>query len=291
MPDEPQNLPALAALDRQTVVPTTLRTALLQKLPPDLRRAAFFSAGVSKEPFLSAAQTKIRQIVGGLKKSEGGISPAYAREEMRRLAQDLGYGPGGTNAFDRPMTPDEIGGLTDLTSDARLNLIIDTNTSMARNAGWHESGQTADLLFAFPCAELVRAGAARHPRPWLAKWVAAGGRLYAGRMIARKDDPIWTKPLAAGGFNRFGNPFAPFDFNSHMEMVDISRREALRLGVITATDTPPAPAAAAALNLAAALAGGDLAELLRAALAAAGVNTTFTDGVLTLVSLARLARN
>jgi hypothetical protein len=45
-------------------------------------------------------------------------------------------------------------------------------------------------------------------------------------MIARKNDPIWEK------ISRFGEPYPPFDYNSGMWTRDISRAEAMELGVI-----------------------------------------------------------
>jgi hypothetical protein len=45
-------------------------------------------------------------------------------------------------------------------------------------------------------------------------------------MIARKDDPIWTKISA------FGTPYPPFDYNSGMWVEEIDREEAEALGVI-----------------------------------------------------------
>ena len=52
-------------------------------------------------------------------------------------------------------------------------------------------------------------------------------------MIALKTDPIWTK------ISRFGHPWPPFDFNSGMGVRDVSRADAIRLGVIQAADPPP----------------------------------------------------
>jgi len=72
-------------------------------------------------------------------------------------------------------------------------------------------------------------------RAWQMRWAQNGGRLFAGRMIARKDDPIWTK------ISTFGVPYPSFDFNSGMGVRDISRREAIRLGVIAKEDETPRP--------------------------------------------------
>ncbi|MGN1360349.1 MAG: hypothetical protein ACI4X9_07875 [Kiritimatiellia bacterium] len=54
-------------------------------------------------------------------------------------------------------------------------------------------------------------------------------------MIALKGDPVWTRISA------FGNPWPPFDFNSGMGIEDITRQEAIRLGVIAPDQEPPQP--------------------------------------------------
>lgn len=53
----------------------------------------------------------------------------------------------------------------------------------------------------------------------------AGGKLYDGRMIALRNDPIWR------GISRFGSPVPPFDFNSGMGLEEVNRFEAEALGV------------------------------------------------------------
>jgi hypothetical protein len=54
-------------------------------------------------------------------------------------------------------------------------------------------------------------------------------------MIARKDDPIWT------AISAFGIPYAPFDFNSGMDLMDVDHDEAVELGVIDDDDDAPEP--------------------------------------------------
>ena len=284
---------ALDALQAREVLPTTLRTAELDALDADLRNVSFFSAGVSKVEFLQTAKARIQNLLSNLSKAQGGISEAEARLELRQLAQSLGYGPGGVNAFGREQMPEEHGGLTDLTSAKRLNLILDTNVQMARSAGNYAIDQDPDILRATPCWELIRAGYAKVPRPWPEKWMQAAracgdqaaSKVFSetGRMIARRDSPIWTLRLAEGGFNRFGNPYAPFDFGSHMRTIGVSRTEALRLGAIKPGDVSPQPQPTS-ISIASAIADGDLAGALVASLRSAGVDTSFEDGVLTLLS-------
>jgi hypothetical protein len=237
---------ALDALDARSVLPTEARTAVLQLLAPEVRNAAFFSAGVTKADFLEAAQREVRALTTGLTTGAGGTDLAGARVRLRQLARALGYGEGGMSAFGEPLEDEQVGGLTDLTGDWRLNLILQTNREMALGAGYYNAGQSANLLKSYPCQELFRAaipkGGVEAERPWPEKWANAGGQFYDGRMIARKDDPIWLLPLEAGGFNRFGNPYPPFDFNSWMRTRDTARDEAVALGVIGADDDAPAPA-------------------------------------------------
>jgi hypothetical protein len=103
----------------------------------------------------------------------------------------------------------------------------------------------------FPCDELVRVAHREVPRgyrkgphgrlievpeeSWPARWEAAGGAFFDGRMIARKDAAIWI------AISRFGRPWPPFDFMSGMGRADIGVDEAEQLGVIPVDAPPPAP--------------------------------------------------
>jgi hypothetical protein len=89
--------------------------------------------------------------------------------------------------------------------------------------------------------ELLRVELRKAPRNWTERWRGAGGRLYAGRMLAQVNDPIWTKISA------FGNPYPPFDYGSGMGVLDLPRAEAADLG-FPLTDQAPDPTAFAAQN-------------------------------------------
>lgn len=124
----------------------------------------------------------------------------------------------------------DSGELTDINSRKRLGLIYDFNREQANEYGRAKVGNTPAILRAFPCQELVRVMSRRVPRDWQSRWVEAGGSLYGGRMIARKDDPIWAD------ISRFSTPYPPFDYQSGMGVRDVGRREAIRLGVIEADE-------------------------------------------------------
>ena len=91
---------------------------------------------------------------------------------------------------------------------------------------------------------------------WPSRWAAAGaeagdddwldwiGDAQTGRGVALKSSGIWQAlGDGAGGYDdTLGNPFPPFAFNSGFMTFDVSRKEAVNLGLIGATDeAKPAP--------------------------------------------------
>jgi hypothetical protein len=92
-----------------------------------------------------------------------------------------------------------------------------------------------DTLDAFPAQELFRAESRKEPRAWRPRWTQAGGHLTQGRMIALKDAPVWQ------AISAFGTPWPPFDYQSGMDLRDISRKEAQRLGLIAPAQTISRP--------------------------------------------------
>jgi hypothetical protein len=211
-------------------------TAALDAVPAELRRAAMFSARVSHASHLERLQAVVGQFLDPDRvtdESTGERRPALpgerlsmpeARALLRQSLADLGWTPQGAC-----VTP---GSLQDLSSRRRLDLQIQTNVRMARGYGRHQAGQTPNRLLVWPAQELVRVMARKEPRlDWERRFVDAGGRLVGGgRMVARKDDPVWV------AMSRFRNPYPPFDFGSGMGLRDVRRDEALRLGVIVPGD-------------------------------------------------------
>lgn len=217
------------ALDSRRVralLPTSLNSAQLSALRRDLKERAFFSARVTNAEFLQKLDTMIAAILQPRQDATGatvGENNASARVQLKEFLDEIGYTP----------EPDKEGGIEDLSSDARLDLILDTNVEMAQGYGHFKQGQDEDVLLAFPAQELIRVSDAKEPRDWPERWVRAGGHLYNGRMIARKDDEVWNKLGDPGIFNDgLGNPYPPFAFNSGMDVVDIARSEAIALGVM-----------------------------------------------------------
>lgn len=257
---------ALAALAKRGLLPTTANSAQLAGLPAALRDEAFFSSKVTDARVLQAAYDCVAAILQPEGRAAGeSMDTARAREEIRRLLKSIGYMPEDGKA----------GTIEDLSSEARLNLIIDHNVAADRGRGaWMET-QDDDVLDMWPCQEFYRAEERMRPRNWRARWIAAGGSIYAGRMIARKDDPVWI------GINRFGVPWMPADYNSGMDVRDVDRDEAVSLGVIAADDavkTQQAPDLQMSVPVA------NMAPFLAKEVAAVmGPRVSLVDGILTFL--------
>lgn len=223
---------AIDSLSAKTPIGAALRSPDWQRVPLALRQRAFFSAAVESARFLQTAQDQLlnlaklqrRQLAGG---GEGAfLSREKFVVEMRALANRLG--------IDTTRGREDDGTLRDITSDARLGMIFDIQTQQAAEFAKWKMEQDADVLDAFPAQELIRVEEREMKRDWSRRWVEKGGTLREGRMIALKNDPIWSK------LSRFGTPWPPFDFNSGMGLDDIGRDEAERLGLLK-PDEPVMP--------------------------------------------------
>lgn len=199
---------ALASQAVKTVLPTHLRSRMLAELPLEIRKRSFFSAGVTSADLLEDINRQILEVL------KGDQTEATARSLLHRIPD---------------MLSDE-----QLRGEGRLNLILSTNIDLARGYGGYQQTQDVDVLDEFPAWELYRAEDRKEKRDWPERWEAAGGEFFPGdsdypegRMIALKDDPIWEEISA------FGLPYAPFDYNSGMDLKDVDRDEAEALGLIT----------------------------------------------------------
>ena len=234
----PEPFPAaVARLESKTPVAADLSSAQWSELAIGLRERAFFSARVDELRTLTALQSRIDDALT-LTRRDGGAFMDRSKF-IADMRVELGAAPG------------DSGSLTDITSAKRLGLIYDFNTEDAVEYGRWLARQDPDIRDAFPCSELVRVEHREVPRgyrkgkggrlvevpeeSWPARWAAAGGLFFEGRMIARKGDEIWIK------ISRFGRPWPPFDFMSGMGLEDVARDEAEELGAISPNEAAPAP--------------------------------------------------
>jgi hypothetical protein len=207
---------AIQANAVRSLLPTDLRTEQLAAIEPELLARARVSAGVTSANLLQEIDDQVAAL------TDGKIDRASAREQLKKLLGSLGHEVDETD-------------LTDLRSTSRLNLILDTNLAQAQGYGQALQGAQPEVLDEWPAQELVRVRDSAEPRDWAARWLAAGGIFFAGRMVALKASPVWAK------LSRFGNPYPPFDFNSGMDVVDVTRDEAEDLGLLEPDAPAPAP--------------------------------------------------
>ncbi len=92
---------------------------------------------------------------------------------------------------------------------------------------YYQGAQQEYALDEWPAQEFFRCINDITPVSYVELWENAGGKLLeGGRMIALKNDPIWSR------ISRFGLPYPPFDEYDVMWIRDVDRTETERLGLI-----------------------------------------------------------
>ena len=216
------------------LLPTALGSAELRaSIAADILRQSVFSARMESARYLAQVQRVCAKVAGG------GMNLADARIVLTRTLRNMGHDTANAK------------GIQDPASVRRLNLIVKTRAEMAANAA-RVNAQDEASVYAVPAWELLRFGQRRVPRDWAARWKAAGdavGWVGASRdfgaLIALKSSPIWQAlGDGVGGYrDTLGNPFPPFAYGSGLAWADVSRDEAIELGLIQPDEHVPAPAA------------------------------------------------
>ncbi|MGN0833052.1 MAG: hypothetical protein ACI4RD_05330 [Kiritimatiellia bacterium] len=197
-----------------------------------LRDRAFFSSQVTEAKILHAMRQNVAELVAG------GKSPSEVRRDLRAYLGSIGYDP------DKGLKPGERsrrGTIKDLTTKARLDVMMKTNADQAKGYASHIRATTTGAILAFPAYELVRVERRKLPRDWSARWASAAqkvgweGVARSGGMIALKTSPIWA------ALSRFGNPFPPFDFNSGMGVRDVKKSVCREIGLLGKDEQPEIP--------------------------------------------------
>jgi len=231
---------AVKALLAKDIMPTALDTDGLRALDASLRAQSLFSAETLSTGLLERYRDLLTSILSPAATGEGeerpAFNPTYARAEIKKFLDDMGYSP----------DPDIAGTIKDLSTDARINLVVETNRDMAQGQGKWIADQDETILDQWPAQELFRAEARKVPRDWISRWRLAGGQTgdaigtgwtitEDGRLIALKNHDIWnligSSDLFSDGLDQ---PWPPFAFQSGMWVQDIDRDEAESLGLITA---------------------------------------------------------
>lgn len=203
---------AFASFARRENLPAALTSEEWSSVPSEIRERAFFMSRVTDAEILQRFRDGAEDI---LEQRKGQVT---VEKEIHMWLQDRGYEP----------PPGKDGGLEDLSSLDRINVVLRTNVSMARgHASWARK-QTA--IRAMPCQRLLRISKREEPRDWDAIWSEAKAELdlipgiHPTEKVALLNHPIWRK------ISRFDNPYPPFDFGSGMGVEGVSRSESKEMG-------------------------------------------------------------
>ncbi len=237
--------------DDRADLPTQLGSAELRKLDLQVRQGSLFSARMNSAEAVQRLRDYLKRALAGAD------NQAEFRVQVRAALKALGYTPGEGFPGEASVPPAEADTLTDLTSRARLDLILNTQRAIVDGYAYQQHGNTAAALDAFPAWELVRVLAVEVPRgerrgpkgtlipvpddDWPSRWTDAGGSLADDdRMVAAKDDAVWDAlgDVRDDSIDNGGAP--PFAFNSGMGWRQVDRDEAVALGVIDPDETPEA---------------------------------------------------
>lgn len=239
---------AVKYLMAKKLMPTSLDSGAIRDLDAALRRQSFFSAQTTNQFLLGKYRALIASILdparevweGGEHPATVGYNQARARSEIKGFLASVGYtAPEG-----------KAGTIEDLSSDSRINLVIDTNVRMAIGAGRFIQANEPEAVEKYPAWRFRRVEERLHHRMWEGSkglWAnacrRAGDRRAlaaygdTGRMAALKSSGVWEEisdpDYTPGGL---GNPFDPVALNTGMGREELSRAEAVELGLLGEDD-------------------------------------------------------
>lgn len=197
---------------QKALVGSDLDSSQWNQIQAGLRNRAFFSSRVAEVNILAAMRERVA------KYAEGETDLSKIRMMIRDDLRRANYTP----------EPGQENTIHDLFSQARLDTIVKTNVAQARGYIQYAEGMSPGAFAAFPAQEFTRIRHSNTPRQdWPQRWAKAGGKTYGGKMIALKNDPVWVN------LSVFGNPFPPFDWGSGMGVLDVDRKTAIQLGLIS----------------------------------------------------------
>lgn len=246
--EQPGITAALKQWRSREVFETDLGSADLRGLSRELLNRSIFSARVTNADFLNEVGVAVDEILAGR------TNMAQGRWRLLRKLKELGYDPAIGFPDDLAnVPPAERDSLQDLSSEMRLDLIIETNVRMASCYAQHLAGNTPYALHAYPAWELVRRLVRDVPRGspdshsigWPRRWddateAANGEGVSEQGLIARKDSPIWQAlGDGAGGYtDTLFNPYPPFAFRSGMAWKPVARAQCIDLGLVSGDESP-----------------------------------------------------
>lgn len=244
-PDQVSQVALEIAGDRG-VLPTSLGSAEIRdRFAAEVRARAVFSSRTTSAHYLQGLKDAVDLALQGGYENDVPMMRLRLKEELARLGYTPETGFPGDAALEIP--PALPGSLQDLSSDRRINLILETQISLARGASQRMRGLERGRRERYPAWELVRVYSRKTPRGeadtigWAERWTRLGGPIVpGGRFVALKDDPIWAALGDPVHYrDALGVEHPPFAYQSGMRWVEIAKDEAESLGLLPAAVVRP----------------------------------------------------
>lgn len=216
---------AVQKLGSKSVIGSQLNSEQWAGMPAGLRDRALWSAKIEDMRFLQRGKDALGDFLTGARETvvgPDGVERTALRagsrqdfvRQMSAFAISEGMGP---------LDPELKGGLQDITSQRRLNLVFDVQTQSMQSYGYWKQGMDKDVLNEFPAQRFIREVDVKVPRPI--------HQQNEGVVRLKTDVEFWTamNSPAIGGF---GVPWGPWGFGSGMGTEDVDRDETERMGLI-----------------------------------------------------------
>ena len=195
---------------------------------------AFWSANVENVRFLNRAKESISDAL------ENNVETIIDSEGNQKVALKSGGRSGFIKSMREMMIKEGMIDTSDsfywidnndvkeIKSEKRLELIYDTNMRLAYGYGQWKQGMSPNVIKVFPAWKFVRLRQVREDRP--------RHKASEGEVRLKTDTDYWANYQNDPSIGGFGVPWAPFGFNSGMNITDVSRSEAKALGLIKDSD-------------------------------------------------------
>lgn len=205
-----------------------LSSAQWAAVPEQIRESAFFTANVESANVLSRLQGLLKQALS--KKladtPRGKALAVSSKQAFVDIMQPWMIRNGFADDLPKGVPRGKRGAIAenqDLGSLRRLSLIFDTQQRKAWGFGSMKLSTDDRIVNAFPAWRFVRGGSVKEPRP--------DHKKHENAVRLKSDKKFW---IARNNpkFGGFGVPYGPWGFNSQMDVVEVSRSEAVRLGLL-----------------------------------------------------------
>jgi len=245
---------AVEYLLKKNVMPTDMTTAELRRYSQAFREQSFYSARTVFEDVLGVYKSDVDLLLNPKQIKDAARITETNPEGLTEISTDLSsikYRVRELLREHRYTQPEgERGRITDLSSDARIKLIVETNRDLAWGNGMKRQGNTDVRIENYPGWMLFRLYEKKIPRDWPERfqlagekcgepdgWIVNGG----GGMFALKNHPIWKELGSSANFDdALDVDYPPFAFNSGMRVEEVSRADCESQGIIAPDEYPPA---------------------------------------------------